>query len=112
MLHDLNTMASALERIPLPASSFEQTSSIPLAIAGAFVVGLITWLTTQNWVTTIIAALIVGYLLLGVRIIRPTHRVLVEFLGKYQKSGFPETVCSEYHGEDGQCDTTGDHHGR
>jgi regulator of protease activity HflC (stomatin/prohibitin superfamily) len=89
VVHDLNTMASALERIPLPASSFEQTSSFPLAIAGAFVVGFITWLTTQNWVYAIIAAIIVGYLLLGVRIIRPTHRVLIEILGKYQKFGGP-----------------------
>ncbi|NTV00766.1 MAG: SPFH/Band 7/PHB domain protein, partial [Methanoregulaceae archaeon] len=30
-----------------------------------------------------------GYLLLGVRIVRPTHRVLVEFLGKFQKFGGP-----------------------
>jgi regulator of protease activity HflC (stomatin/prohibitin superfamily) len=30
-----------------------------------------------------------GYLLLGIRIVRPTHRVLVEFLGKYQRFGGP-----------------------
>ena len=30
-----------------------------------------------------------GYLLLGVRIVRPTHRVLIEILGKYQKFGGP-----------------------
>ena len=36
-----------------------------------------------------VAALVAGYLLLGVRIVRPTHRVLIEILGKYQKFGGP-----------------------
>jgi regulator of protease activity HflC (stomatin/prohibitin superfamily) len=40
-------------------------------------------------VYTIAVALVVGYLLLGVRIIRPTHRVLVELLGKFQRFGGP-----------------------
>ena len=56
---------------------------------------------------TIIAALLGGYLLLGVRIVRPTHRVLVEILGKFQKFGgpgillgppwIPEALRGEYH---------------
>lgn len=82
-------MASAIERIPVPSSTFEQTSSVPLAIAGAIVVAFITWVATENWVSTIIAVIVVGYLLLGVRIIRPTHRVLVELLGKFYKFGGP-----------------------
>ncbi len=81
-------MASLAEKIPTP-SSFERTSNVILAIAGAFLIGIIVWLSTENVVYTLLIALIVGYLLLGVRIVRPTHRVLVEFLGKFQKFGGP-----------------------
>ena len=81
-------MASLVEKIPTP-SSFERTSNVILAIAGAFLIGIIVWLSTENVIYTIIAALLGGYLLLGVRIVRPTHRVLVEFLGKFQKFGGP-----------------------
>ena len=81
-------MASLSERIPTP-SSFERTSNIVLAIAGAFLIAVIVWFATENPIYTIAAALIVGYLLLGVRIVRPTHRVLIEFLGKFQRFGGP-----------------------
>jgi regulator of protease activity HflC (stomatin/prohibitin superfamily) len=70
-------------------SSFERTSNILLAIAGAVLIGIIVWFSTENMVYTIAVALVVGYLLLGVRIVRPTHRVLVELLGKFQKFGGP-----------------------
>lgn len=81
-------MASLTEKIPTP-SSFERTSNIVLALAGAFLIGIIVWFATENQIYTLIAALVVGYLLLGVRIVRPTHRVLVEILGKFQKFGGP-----------------------
>ncbi|MDD1710050.1 MAG: SPFH/Band 7/PHB domain protein [Methanoregulaceae archaeon] len=81
-------MASLSERIPTP-SSFERTSNIVLAIAGAFLIGVIVWFATENQIYTVAAALIVGYLLLGVRIVRPTHRVLIELLGKFQRFGGP-----------------------
>ncbi len=81
-------MASLTEKIPTP-SSFERTSNILLALAGAFLIGIIVWFATENQIYTLIAALVVGYLLLGVRIVRPTHRVLVEILGKFQKYGGP-----------------------
>jgi regulator of protease activity HflC (stomatin/prohibitin superfamily) len=81
-------MASLTEKIPTP-SSFERTSNVILAVAGAFLIGIIVWYSTENQVYTIAAALVVGYLLLGVRIVRPTHRVLVEILGKFQKFGGP-----------------------
>ena len=81
-------MASLSERIPTP-SSFERTSNVVLAIAGAFLTGVIVWFATENPIYTVAVALIVGYLLLGVRIVRPTHRVLIEFLGKFQRFGGP-----------------------
>ncbi|MCG7854987.1 MAG: SPFH/Band 7/PHB domain protein [Methanoregulaceae archaeon] len=69
----------------------EQSANFPLVIVGLVLAGILTYLITQNIVYTAIAAIIVGYLLFGIRIVRPTHRVLVEFLGKYQRfsgSGF------------------------
>ena len=81
-------MATLSERIPSP-SSFERTSNVVLAIAGAFLIAVIVWFSTENQIYTIAVALIVGYLLLGVRIVRPTHRVLIEFLGKFQRFGGP-----------------------
>lgn len=82
-------MASLSEKIPPTPSSFERTSNIILAVTGAVLIGIIVWLSTENWIYTVVAALVVGYLLLGVRIVRPTHRVLIELLGKYQKFGGP-----------------------
>jgi regulator of protease activity HflC (stomatin/prohibitin superfamily) len=71
------------------ATENEQSANLPLVITGLIVVGILTWLVTQNIVYTIIAMVLAGYLLLGIRIVRPTHRVLVEFLGKYQRFGGP-----------------------
>jgi regulator of protease activity HflC (stomatin/prohibitin superfamily) len=81
-------MASLTEKIPTP-SSFERTSNVILAVAGAVLIGIIVWYSTENQVYTVVVALVAGYLLLGVRIVRPTHRVLIEILGKYQKFGGP-----------------------
>jgi regulator of protease activity HflC (stomatin/prohibitin superfamily) len=82
-------MVSLAEKIPPTPSSFERTSNVLLAIAGAFLIAVIVWYATENQIYSIAAALAAGYLLLGVRIVRPTHRVLVEFLGKFQKFGGP-----------------------
>ncbi|MCU0628643.1 MAG: paraslipin, partial [Methanoregulaceae archaeon] len=82
-------MASLSEKIPPTPSSFERTSNLILAVTGAVLIGIIVWLSTENYIYTVIAALMVGYLLLGVRIVRPTHRVLIELLGKYQRFGGP-----------------------
>ncbi len=71
------------------ATENEQQANIPLVIAGLIVAAVLVYLATQDIVYAIIAAIIVGYLLLGIRIVRPTHRVLVEFLGKYQRFSGP-----------------------
>ncbi len=71
------------------ATENEQSANLPLVITGLIVVGILTYLATRNIVYTIIAMILAGYLLLGIRIVRPTHRVLVEFLGKYQRFGGP-----------------------
>jgi len=82
-------MASLSEKMPPMPSSFERTSNVFLAIAGAVLIGIIVWYSTENTVYTLATALVAGYLLLGVRIVRPTHRVLIELLGKYQRFGGP-----------------------
>jgi regulator of protease activity HflC (stomatin/prohibitin superfamily) len=71
------------------ATENEQSASLPLVIVGLVLAGILTYLATQNIVYTIIIAILVGYILFGIRIVRPTHRVLVEFLGKYQRFGGP-----------------------
>lgn len=71
------------------ATENEQSANLPLVITGLIVAGVLTYLATQNIVYTIIVMVLAGYLLLGIRIVRPTHRVLVEFLGKYQRFGGP-----------------------
>lgn len=71
------------------ATENEQSANLPLVITGLIVAGVLTYLATRNIVYTIIAMILAGYLLLGIRIVRPTHRVLVEFLGKYQRFGGP-----------------------
>jgi regulator of protease activity HflC (stomatin/prohibitin superfamily) len=80
--------------IPMPplmnrATENEQQANIPLVIAGLALTAILVYFVTQDVVYAIIAAIIVGYLLLGIRIVRPTHRVLVEFLGKYQRFSGP-----------------------
>jgi len=71
------------------ATENEQSANLPLVIVGLVLAGILTYLATQNIVYTIIIAILVGYILFGIRIVRPTHRVLVEFLGKYQRFGGP-----------------------
>jgi len=71
------------------ATENEQSANLPLVIVGLVLAGILTYLATQNIVYTIIIAILVGYVLFGIRIVRPTHRVLVEFLGKYQRFGGP-----------------------
>jgi regulator of protease activity HflC (stomatin/prohibitin superfamily) len=71
------------------ATENEQSANLPLVITGLVLAGILTYIATQNIVYTIIAIIVVGYLLLGIRIVRPTHRVLVELLGKYQRFGGP-----------------------
>ena len=71
------------------ATENEQQANIPLVIVGLVLAALLVYFVTQDIVYAIIAAIIVGYLLLGIRIVRPTHRVLVEFLGKYQRFSGP-----------------------
>jgi regulator of protease activity HflC (stomatin/prohibitin superfamily) len=78
-----------LENMAILATENEQSANLPLVITGLIVAGVLTYLATQNIVYTIIAMILAGYLLLGIRIVRPTHRVLVEFLGKYQRFGGP-----------------------
>jgi regulator of protease activity HflC (stomatin/prohibitin superfamily) len=60
-----------------------------MALTAAIIAGAIVYFATLEPVWAVIAGVIAGYFVLGIRIVRPTHRVLVEFLGKYQKYGGP-----------------------
>jgi len=71
------------------ATENEQSANLPLVFVGLVLAGILTYMATKNIVYTIIIAILVGYVLFGIRIVRPTHRVLVEFLGKYQRFGGP-----------------------
>jgi regulator of protease activity HflC (stomatin/prohibitin superfamily) len=66
-----------------------QTGNSAMALTGAIAVVILVYLATNSIIWAVIAGLITGYILLGIRIVRPTHRVLIEFLGKYQKYGGP-----------------------
>jgi regulator of protease activity HflC (stomatin/prohibitin superfamily) len=66
-----------------------ETGNTGMALVAAVVVGLIVYYATLEPAWAIIGGAIIGYILLGIRIVRPTHRVLIEFLGKYQKYGDP-----------------------
>jgi len=65
------------------------TGNSAMAVTGTIVLAILVYITTYSVLWAIIAGLVTGYILLGIRIIRPTHRVLIEFLGKYQKYGGP-----------------------
>ena len=65
------------------------TGNSAMAVTGAIVVAILVYITTFSLLWAVIGGLITGYILLGIRIVRPTHRVLIEFLGKYQKYGGP-----------------------
>lgn len=60
-----------------------------LVIAAGVVALIVSYLATESIPASIIIAIVVGYLVAGIRIIRPTHRVLIEWLGRYQKFGQP-----------------------
>jgi regulator of protease activity HflC (stomatin/prohibitin superfamily) len=66
-----------------------QTSNNIMAVTGALVIAGVVYIATYSIIWAFIAAIVVGYFLLGIRIVRPTHRVLIEFLGKYQRYGGP-----------------------
>ena len=83
------------------------TGNSAMAITGAIAVAVLVYVTTSSVLWAVVAGLITGYILIGIRIVRPTHRILIEFLGKYQKYGgpglildhprYPETVFGEHH---------------
>jgi len=60
-----------------------------MAMAVAIVVGVVVYFATLEPLWAAAAAIVIGYVVMGIRIVRPTHRVLIEFLGKYQKYGNP-----------------------
>ena len=66
-----------------------ETGNSGMAIVAAIVAGVIVYFASYEPVWAAVAAIVVGYLCLGIRIVRPTHRVLIEFLGKYQRYGNP-----------------------
>ncbi|HXW99320.1 MAG TPA: hypothetical protein VEI51_06325, partial [Methanomicrobiales archaeon] len=66
-----------------------ETGNSGMAIVAAIVAGAIVYFATLEPSWAVVAAVVVGYLCLGIRIVRPTHRVLIEFLGKYQRYGNP-----------------------
>jgi regulator of protease activity HflC (stomatin/prohibitin superfamily) len=70
-------------------ATVSETGNSGMAIAVAIIVGIIVYYATLEPLWAAAAAIIIGYLVMGIRIVRPTHRVLIEFLGKYQKYGNP-----------------------
>jgi regulator of protease activity HflC (stomatin/prohibitin superfamily) len=66
-----------------------ETGNTGMALTAAIIAGAIVYFATLEPVWAVIAGVIAGYFVLGIRIVRPTHRVLVEFLGKYQKHRGP-----------------------
>jgi regulator of protease activity HflC (stomatin/prohibitin superfamily) len=75
--------------IPLPtgdAYGMEFFSVLFGFLAGVFLIGAILLNIPAIAIIVIFAGLI---FVLGIRIVRPTHRVLIEWLGKYQKYGEP-----------------------
>ncbi len=65
------------------------TGNSAMALTGAIVVGILIYITTTSLLWAVVVGLIAGYILIGIRIVRPTHRILIEFLGKYQRYGGP-----------------------
>jgi len=58
-----------------------------MALVAAVIAGALVYFATLETAWAVVAAAIAGFIFLGIRIVRPTHRVLIEFLGKYQKYG-------------------------
>lgn len=73
---------------PSPTDNSD-SGSLALVLLGAILTAILLYVITQSLVLTFIAVILVSFVLLGVRIVRPTHRVLIEFLGKFQKFGGP-----------------------
>ncbi|HMA04558.1 MAG TPA: hypothetical protein VKO45_01385, partial [Methanomicrobiales archaeon] len=70
-------------------ATVSETGNSGMAIAAAIVAGVVVYFLTLEASWAAVAAIVIGYLVMGIRIVRPTHRVLIEFLGKYQKYGNP-----------------------
>ncbi|MGE5832498.1 MAG: SPFH domain-containing protein [Methanomicrobiales archaeon] len=70
-------------------ATVSETGNSGMAIAAAIVAGVVVYFFTLEASWAAVAAIVIGYLVMGIRIVRPTHRVLIEFLGKYQKYGNP-----------------------
>jgi Membrane protease subunits, stomatin/prohibitin homologs len=74
---------------PLPtgdAYGLEFFSMLFGFLVGVFLIGALLLDIPLIAILVILAGLI---FVLGIRIVRPTHRVLIEWLGKYQKYGEP-----------------------
>lgn len=72
-------------------STNETHGSILLAATLATVVAAIVIILTSGGdiLLPFVVAVVVFYVAIGIRTVRPTHRVLIEFLGKYQRYGDP-----------------------
>ena len=70
-------------------ATVSETGNSGMAMAVAIVVGVVVYFATLEPLWAAAAAIVIGYVVMGIRIVRPTHRVLIEFLGKYQKYGNP-----------------------
>jgi len=66
-----------------------ETGNAGMALVAGIAAGALVYFATLEPFWAVAAGVIAWYLLLGIRIVRPTHRVLIEFLGKYQKYGGP-----------------------
>jgi regulator of protease activity HflC (stomatin/prohibitin superfamily) len=66
-----------------------ETGNAGMAIVAAIIAGALVYYLNYDYALVVAAALVAGFIFLGIRIVRPTHRVLIEFLGKYQKYGGP-----------------------
>lgn len=74
---------------PVTSRSNETSGNVFLSLVSGFLAAFFLYLITTNVVIAFVAAVLICYIVLGIRTIRPTHRVVVEFLGKYQKFGQP-----------------------
>ena len=66
-----------------------ETGNAGMALVAGIAAGALVYFATLEPFWAVATGVIAWYLLLGIRIVRPTHRVLIEFLGKYQKYGGP-----------------------
>jgi regulator of protease activity HflC (stomatin/prohibitin superfamily) len=66
-----------------------ETGNTGIALVAAIAAGVLVYFANFETLWAVAVGLAVGYIFLGIRIIRPTHRVLIEFLGKYHRYGGP-----------------------